>query len=554
MTMAEPISSLKKKQDFFGDKLAKNNPDKFHANVTEKRQQLDDGKIVGVNAAEAFYLLRNQKQQNLLVSEDGIMHWKDLKNAELNYQNVEELSHRIMTIEVENSYSEKLKALGDPVEDENIDRIEQLPNGSFKIIYKKEHVAMTGIEAIFIDKDGRYCGDPYADREEPQKRTNNSSGKKQPDSAKSKIKSEEIENRAAALIALAKAKENAISSNVESDEIVEMIETIKSEVGIEADVTASSDVVNEVDAVEEELVMPEFSFGTPDQDADEICTDETGRGETIISDSADTIDASEDHRASEEVLADMQVALSDNFAVESGDNILDDDFDDLTDQPLSLDEIVIPDFGFDDNALVVSQGNPITESESPEDICVVEESEPLRLEYHSIEQFSSDLLEANENYILEAVFANPVAGQVCVDYKEQIVYLEKGYVAKAIRTCVLDHFKGAYDDDHAPSNTTGLYDRKSVEMMLYGFLTKTGRFERIGNNDSKRLFKMLLGSEDVDNLCFLGWYFKIKFENVPDLEELIGKAKGASVSVIASTLTEIIKRSERLKPILKEFF
>lgn len=74
----------KKEHDFFGDKLAKNNPDKFHANVTEKRQQLDDGKIVGVNAAEAFYLLRNQKQQNLLVSEDGIMHWKDLKNAELN--------------------------------------------------------------------------------------------------------------------------------------------------------------------------------------------------------------------------------------------------------------------------------------------------------------------------------------------------------------------------------------------------------------------------------------------------------------------------------------
>lgn len=99
-----------------------------------------------------------------------------------------------------------------------------------------------------------------------------------------------------------------------------------------------------------------------------------------------------------------------------------------------------------------------------------------------------------------------------------------------------------------------LYDRKSIEMMLYGFLTKTGRFERIGSNDAKRLFKMLLGSEDVDNLCFLGWYFKIKFENVPNLEELLSKAKGASVSVIASTLTEIIKRSERLKPILKEFF
>lgn len=368
----------------------------------------------------------------------------------------EELSHRIMTIEVENSYSEKLKALGDPVEDENIDRIEQLPNGSFKIIYKKEHVAMTGVDAIFIDKDGRYCGDPYADKEESQKRTGNSAGKKQSVDAKSKIKSEEIENRAAALIALAKAKESAISSDVESDEIEEIVETIKLEVGIEADVTASSDIVNEVDAIEEELVMPEFSFGVPDQNVDEICTDETELGATIVSDSAETIDASDDCRDDEEILDDMQVTASDNLAVESGDNILDDDFDDLTDQPLSLDEIVIPDFGFDDNTLVVPLDNPITESESPEDAYVAEESKPLKLEYHSLEQFSSDLLEADENYILQAIFANPVAGQVCVDYKEQIVYLEKGYVAKSIRACVLDHFKGAYDDDHAPSNTTAV--------------------------------------------------------------------------------------------------
>lgn len=106
--------------------------------------------------------------------------------------------------------------------------------------------------------------------------------------------------------------------------------------------------------------------------------------------------------------------------------------------------------------LVVPLDNPITESESPEDAYVAEESKPLKLEYHSLEQFSSDLLEADENYILQAIFANPVAGQVCVDYKEQIVYLEKGYVAKSIRACVLDHFKGAYDDDHAPSNTTAV--------------------------------------------------------------------------------------------------
>lgn len=75
-TNEKKIEAEKIKKSFTGTTEFENDPIKFFEELKETQKKLDNGEQVGVDAAQAFFLIRNYAHHDLITGEDGIIRLK----------------------------------------------------------------------------------------------------------------------------------------------------------------------------------------------------------------------------------------------------------------------------------------------------------------------------------------------------------------------------------------------------------------------------------------------------------------------------------------------
>lgn len=180
------ILTKKNEPDFYGTNLLKSDPENFMRKLEQKKQQLAKGESVGVNAAEAFYLIRNSAHKDLIVGEDGTINMKDLNNS--NYvvsdESVEELKNKILNFQpAGRDKNAKPKVMQIPG---YVKEVQQIKDGATRWVFEDWHAKECGIKTLCWDRFGR----AMLDLDEIKEDQKNKSGKK--DSGKGSRNSDEL--------------------------------------------------------------------------------------------------------------------------------------------------------------------------------------------------------------------------------------------------------------------------------------------------------------------------------------------------------------------------
>ena len=157
-----PIKNKMQELDFYGVNKLQANPDKFLLSVEEKKQRMERGEEIAVDAMEAFTLIRNSKHHNLIVGEDGKINFRKIKTAE----EMEAIANKII------NYDKDGKKINEFVAPGYVQRIEDLKCGGVRWVFTQAHAEHCGIASTCYDKNNRTMPDPDAPKDKDSKPKN----------------------------------------------------------------------------------------------------------------------------------------------------------------------------------------------------------------------------------------------------------------------------------------------------------------------------------------------------------------------------------------------
>lgn len=164
--------SVKKKKDevdFLGTELLKSDPKKFLQNVERNREKLKRGEMIGVDAAQAFFLIRTSAHNGMIVSEDGTINMKDLSDlTDINSHNekLKELQKEILEYQPKDRELSQIKTFQVPG---YVKEVVKVKGDIVRWVYQDWHAEECGIKSICFDKHSRLVKDPDDDSDNLQK-------------------------------------------------------------------------------------------------------------------------------------------------------------------------------------------------------------------------------------------------------------------------------------------------------------------------------------------------------------------------------------------------
>jgi len=237
------------KPDFYGLRAEKENPELFKKIIEQKNNLLEKGNEIPVNAAEAFYLMRNIQHHNMIVGENGTVNLNVLKDSNesvvLDDEKIEALSKRIMDFKPDGSEQNLSQRNVLPA---YIKKRIQLKCGGVRWIFEDWHAEECGLPGLCFDKHGRPMLDPEVLAEE----------KRQKEMKANKTRS--TDNQASPLIGLSK----------EVARIGEMVSDIRSEQALATTVDVDknkkpNNSTHDLKKLEEKHPIPNFLDDDPEE-------------------------------------------------------------------------------------------------------------------------------------------------------------------------------------------------------------------------------------------------------------------------------------------------
>jgi hypothetical protein len=166
------------KPDFYGLKAEEKDPEKFHANVARLQKKLENGEEVPVDAATAFYLMRNIQHHDLIVGETGTINMNVLDAGSVlvvDENKIEEMSRKIMEFKTDDQvHFSKRKRLPEYIR-ESI----PLSCGGVHWVFHDWHAQECGMPGLWFDKHGRPMPDPEQAIEEKKSKDKKQKGSSQ---------------------------------------------------------------------------------------------------------------------------------------------------------------------------------------------------------------------------------------------------------------------------------------------------------------------------------------------------------------------------------------
>lgn len=243
----------KNSPDFYGTDLLRDDPQNFLKKLEHKKQQLANGESVGVNAAEAFYLIRNNAHKDLIVGEDGTINMKDLhNNFVVNDENVEELKNKILNFQpAGRDKNAKPKVMQIPG---YVKEVQQIKDGATRWVFEEWHAKECGIKTLCWDRFGRAMLDPDEVKEDPK----NKSGKK--DSTKGSWSSDELTDLSKKMSRVLEMEEERRVDIMLSGDEQNKNELEENEIKKPKKISALKPAVlkDEIEELEKEFVAPDF--------------------------------------------------------------------------------------------------------------------------------------------------------------------------------------------------------------------------------------------------------------------------------------------------------
>jgi len=142
--------------DFYGLHKLRNDEKGFFEDVEKKEKILENGGQIGVNAAEALFLMRNNRHSDMVISEEGRLI----------------IQKKIMNFQAPLAEGESPRIISEKLPD-YVDRIEELPDGGFRKWFTEAHAAACGVKSIRFDAYGRSRGDPEMDIDNEKNKNKN---------------------------------------------------------------------------------------------------------------------------------------------------------------------------------------------------------------------------------------------------------------------------------------------------------------------------------------------------------------------------------------------
>ena len=142
--------------DFYGLHKLRNDEKGFFEDVEKKEKILENGGQIGVNAAEALFLMRNNRHSDMVISEEGRLI----------------IQKKIMDFQAPIKDGESPRIIAEKLPD-YVDRIEELPDGGFRKWFTEAHAAACGVKSIRFDAYGRSRGDPEMDIDNEKNKNKN---------------------------------------------------------------------------------------------------------------------------------------------------------------------------------------------------------------------------------------------------------------------------------------------------------------------------------------------------------------------------------------------
>lgn len=156
--------------DFHGTQLLKNDPKKFLQNVEDNKQKLKRGEAIGVDAAQAFFLIRTSSHNGMIVGENGTINMRELSDATCLDDDDERLGilrKEIMEYQPADRDQSKIKTFHVPG---YVKEVVSLKDGIVRWVYEDWHVQECGVKSICFDKHSRLVKDP--DEQDDDKKVN----------------------------------------------------------------------------------------------------------------------------------------------------------------------------------------------------------------------------------------------------------------------------------------------------------------------------------------------------------------------------------------------
>ena len=177
--------------DFYGIDLMDRDPDKFLKNVRLKKEKMQKGEDVAVDAMQAFFLIRNFRHSGLIAGENGTINMKIIDgDYEINEEEREKLAKKIMNFQPADRTEDDILPERKPPP--YVNRVEYLKDGGVRWVYEKWHADECGLKTLCFDKFGRTMPDPDIIKDD---------GKNKSKGQKDSGKNEQKEN---AIVALSK--------------------------------------------------------------------------------------------------------------------------------------------------------------------------------------------------------------------------------------------------------------------------------------------------------------------------------------------------------------
>lgn len=263
---------VKKVNDFYGTDFMREHPEKFLQTIEQKRRHMARGEDVGVNAAQAFAIIRTSKHNGLIMREDGILNMRVLEGANsiIDEEQIIEDRHWIMTHQIDGS-SEKENPNG-LVPPDYVEKVENLKDGAVRWVYKKWYADECGVVTLFRDRHGRIMPDPDAPKDDGK---GNGHGGKNNDSQRvndamtdiskkhSLLLEMEEEARVDVMLASSGIEPKKTASKKSDRSLTQPVEKTVAQKNVEkearlASVLIPTKYIDEVQQLEKEHVIPDF--------------------------------------------------------------------------------------------------------------------------------------------------------------------------------------------------------------------------------------------------------------------------------------------------------
>lgn len=239
-TTASKIKPIPK-PDFYGIKAAESDPESFKTNVMILQEKLERGEEVPVDAAKAFYLMRNIQHHDLIVGEKGTINMniivEDSGGISFNEDKIKIMSNEIMNFKPNENDAQIVKRKSLP---QYIRESVPLNCGGVRWVFHDWHAKECGITSLCFDANGRSMPDPDVIIED----------KKNKDRKTQKDDGVSIGKLAGEISRLSN-----IVTDIRGEQILEESKINNTE----------ADIVDEIKTLEEKIPVPDF-FGTIEED------------------------------------------------------------------------------------------------------------------------------------------------------------------------------------------------------------------------------------------------------------------------------------------------